>query len=127
MRLKPRHYILLVVLLALAGYNYVRREHAHRAAFNTFSGPETPAWKAFDATAALRDAPDGQFSPAFEALRKQADAATGPDTSDLRNCQMWLQYYRHSAPAEAGNASTWAMLATSHVQSCMSEHRDLGR
>ncbi len=128
MRLQSRHYLLLVVLLALAAWNVLRYERAHRTQpASAYTGPTTPGWSAFDRAAGLRDAADPQFTPALEALRNQAGTATGPDAADLRNCLLWLQYYRHSAPMAAGSANTWGMLATGHVQSCLAEHRDLGR
>jgi hypothetical protein len=40
---------------------------------------------------------------------------------------MWLQYYRHSVPTAGGNKNNWDMLASSHVQTCMTQHRDVGR
>ena len=128
MRFQPRHYILLAVIIALAIWNIVRHEHARHAAFVTVHEvPQGTGWQAFDHAASLRDAPDPQFTPALDALRTQANAATGPDAADLRNCLMWLQYYRHSVPMAAGNSGNWGMLATSHVQTCMAEHRDIGR
>ena len=127
MRLQPRHYLLLLVLLALVAWNIFRYHRDHHAGTGLYSGPSSPAWQAFDHAASLREAPDAQFSPALETLRTQASAASGPDAADLRNCLMWLQYYRHTAPMAAGNSANWGMLAASHVQSCMAEHRDLGR
>ena len=128
MRLQPRHYLLIAILLALGIYNLIRSHHRRAGVTDAVvhtSG--TPPWQAFDRAAALRDAPEAQFTPALEALRPQATAAAGPDAGDLRNCLMWLEYYRHSVPMASGKANDWAMLATSHVQSCMAEHRDLGR
>lgn len=127
MRFKPRHYILIAVVIALGVWNLVRREHARHAGFVTIhEGPQTPAWQAFDQAASLRDAPDAQFTPALDHLRTQANDATGPDAPDLRNCLMWLQYYRHSAPMASGSPRNWDMLAANHVQSCTAEHRDVG-
>ena len=128
MRLQPRHYLLIAILVALGIYNLIRLQHRH-AAISQAAHPASgsPAWQAYDHAAALRDAPEAQFTPALSKLRPQANAASGADASDLRNCLMWLEYYRHSVPSAAGKAGDWAMLATSHVQSCMTEHRDLGR
>lgn len=130
MRLQPRHYLLIAVLLALGIYNLVRMNRARHGTSSgavTANRPGTPAWGSFDRAAALRDAPEAQFTPALAALRTQADAAQGRDAGDLRNCLMWLQYYRHSVPMAGGNVNSWGMLATSHVQSCMNEHRDVGQ
>ena len=128
MRFHPRHYLLIAVLVALAVWNYMRSHRPHPTATTTiYTGPTTPAWQAFDHAASLRNAPEPQFTPALDTLRTQATAATGPDAADLRNCLMWLQYYRHTTPSASGNAANWGTLATGHVQSCMAEHRDLGR
>ena len=130
MRLQSRHYLLIAIVLALGIYNLVRVYRARGNASGVAvpaNRPGSPAWGSFDRAAALRDAPEAQFTPALTALRAQADAAQGSDVGDLRNCLMWLQYYRHSAPMAGGNANSWGMLATGHVQSCMNEHRDVGQ
>ena len=126
MRLHPRHYVLLGLLLLLGLWNVVRWTRARHLSGSPL-GPSTPGWQAFDRAAGLRDAPDGQFTPALDALRAQTEGSTGPEAADLRGCQMWLLYYRHSVPMASGKPGDWAMLATSHVQSCLTNHRDLGR
>ena len=125
MRLQPRHYILLGLVVLLGIWNLVRLNRARHPA----SPPpvNTAGWAAFDRAAGLRDAPDDQFAPALNALRAQTEGATGPEASDLRGCQMWLLYYRHSVPMAGGKPGDWAMLATGHVQSCTANHRDIGR
>lgn len=131
MRLQLRHYLLIAIVLALGIYNFVRvrraRETAGAVVPHAATGPQTPAWASFDRAARLRDAPEAQFTPALTDLRARATAAGGPDAPDLRNCLMWLQYYRHSVPMASGNANSWGMLATGHVQSCLNDHRDLGQ
>ena len=127
MRLHPRHYILIAVLLALGIYNLVRLTRARHATPPATTAPGSPGWQAFDHAASLRDAPDAQFTPALNALRAQTESAIGPEATDLRGCQMWLLYYRHSVPMASGKPGDWAMLATSHVQSCLTNHRDIGR
>ena len=128
MRLKPRHYLLIALVLALGIWNLVRSRRAHPSAnlpVTAVSG--SPAWQAFDRAAALRDAPEAQFTPVLNQLKPLTEAAAGPDAADLRDCQMWLLYYRHSVPMASGKSNDWATLATGHVQSCMTTHRDVGR
>lgn len=135
MRLQPRHYVLILLVLALGAYNLLRSERArhHAATAPTQANdvpanrPDSPDWSSFDHAAGLRDAPEAQFTPALSAFRTAANAATGADAPDLRNCLMWLEYYRHSVPMAGGSAGSWGMLATSHVHSCMADHRDTGR
>ncbi len=130
MRLQPRHYFLIAILLAMGAYNLFRANRArhHSGELATLAGrPETPAWRSFDRASALRDAPEPQFTPALTALRSQAEAAGGTDAGDLRNCLMWLEYYRHNVPMAGGNVNSWGMLATGHVQSCTRDHRDVGQ
>ena len=125
MRLHPRHYVLLGLVLLLGIWNLVRLHRARHPA--VMPAENTPGWAAFDQAAALRDAPDAQFTPALDTLRAQTEGATGPEAADLRGCQMWLLYYRHSVPIAGGKPGDWAMLATGHVQSCITNHRDIGR
>ncbi len=127
MRLQPRHYLLLALLIALGIWNLIRSRRARETAVPHPATSGSPAWQAYDRAAALRDAPDAQFTPALAALRTQTEASTGTDATDLRGCGMWLLYYRHSVPMAAGKSSDWAMLATGHVQSCTAQHRDMGR
>ena len=127
MRLQPRHYVLIAVIVLLGLWNLVRMNRARHAVLAPTTAPSSPGWQAFDQAATLRDAPEAQFTPALDALRAQTESKTGPDAADLRDCQMWLLYYRHNVPSASGKATDWSMLATSHVQSCMTNHRDVGR
>ena len=127
MRLKPRHYLLIAVLIGLGFWNLVRSRRTARPSAPATAVSGSPAWRAFDRAAALRDAPEAQFAPALNELKPQTETATGPDAADLRDCQMWLLYYRHSVPTAAGKAGDWSKLSTGHVQSCMATHRDIGR
>ncbi len=128
MRLQPRHYVLLGLVLLLGIWNLVRLNRArHPAVAPAGAVADTPGWEAFDHAASLRDAPEAQFTPALDALRTQTESTTGPQAADLRGCQMWLLYYRHSVPMAGGKPGDWAMLASGHVQSCLTNHRDIGR
>ncbi len=127
MRLHPRHYLLIGLVVLLGIWNLVRFSRAHHANALPASAATTPGWRAFDQAAGLRDAPEPQFTPALDALRAQTESSTGTEAADLRGCQMWLLYYRHNVPMASGKPSDWSMLATSHVQSCLTNHHDLGR
>jgi hypothetical protein len=129
MRFRPRHYILIVIILALGIYNIVRMHRAHPAqnvAVNvTPTGPisQTTAWQAFDKAAALRDAPDAQFQPALQQLHHEIDIAPAKEKPDLDGCQTWLIFYRqnsHAAPSD-----TWRRRSTQHLNNCVSRHRDV--
>ena len=126
MRLHPRHYVLLGLVMLLGIWNLVRLSRARHSAAVP-AAANTPGWQAFDRAAGLRDAPEPQFTPALDALRAETENATGPAAADLRGCQMWLLSYRHSVPMAGGKPGDWAMLATGHVQSCLTNHRDIGR
>lgn len=127
MRLQPRHYILIGLILLLGLWNFLRFRRANHPATALPPASNSPGWQSFDRAASLRDAPEAQFTPALNALRAQTESSTGPEAADLRDCQMWLLYYRHSVPMAAGKPNDWAMLSTSHVQSCLTNHRDVGR
>jgi hypothetical protein len=130
MRLRPRHYILIAVILALGVYNLIRMHRApQRVIAPTNSsvsvGPvsQSPAWQAFDKAATLRDAGDDQFQPALQLLRRQMGSASAKEKQDLEGCQTWLIFYRQNA--HAGSQDTWRQRSTQHLNSCVSRHRDV--
>ena len=105
MRFRPRHYILIAIIVALGVFNFMRRHRALTpppassqptiSITHTVPPESAAAWDAFDKTAALRDAPDAQFQPAMQARQKQI-AATQPASaaSDVKGCETWLMFYR---------------------------------
>ena len=127
MRLQPRHYVLIGLIVLLGLWNFVRLRRTRTAPANVAHETGTPGWQAFDHAANLRDAPEPQFMPALNALRARTESSTGTEAADLRNCQMWLLYYRHTVPMASGRPNDWATLASGHVQSCLTNHRDVGR
>lgn len=130
MRFRPRHYILIAIILALGIYNFVRMHRAsHRvlaptnAPISNVAAPQSPAWQAFDKAASLRDAADDQFQPALAALKEQTASAAEHEKDDLQGCQTWLLFYRQNA--HAGANDPWHQRSTQHLNSCVSQHRDL--
>jgi hypothetical protein len=132
MRFRPRHYILIAIILALGIYNLVRSRRAHElrttppAAVPAAIGPvsQSAAWQAFDKAAALRDAPDAQFQPALENLRQQIQSASAAERPDLDGCQTWLLFYRQSA-MHASAQDAWRQRSTQHLDNCVNHHRDI--
>jgi len=124
MQLRPRHYVLLAVVIGLFVFNIVRshnRKKAEQAALQQTNALAGPAWAAFDKAAGLKDAPDADFQPAFTALR---NATEGPSTessdmvlalTDVRACKTWLVFYR---------TPSWRANAKKHVDGCAQYHRD---
>jgi hypothetical protein len=131
MRLRPRHYVLIAVILALGVYNLVRSRRARQqasapAAIPATLGPvsHSPAWQSFDKAAALRDAPDPQFQPALHAFDRQMSSASAAEKPDLNGCQTWLLFYREGALHASANDS-WRQRSTQHLNTCISQHRDV--
>lgn len=135
MTLRPRHYILLAVLIALAAYNALRFYRAHHAAA-TNNGASTrgtsPAWNAYDKAADQRDADDQSFQAAQREL-KQAIEDTGAsqqqppaksEMSDLEGCRTWLLFYRQSFLHPASAKPEFREQAAKHVLSCRANHQD---
>src|ERR1700744_6201205 len=94
MRFRPRHYVLIVIILGLGAFNLWRSHHAQQ---------QSPAWTAYDAAANLRDAPGPQFEPALKSLNQAIDntnatavppQASASELTDLHGCQTWLLFYR---------------------------------
>jgi hypothetical protein len=130
MRFRPRHYVLIVVILALGVYNFVRLHRAsQRVVAPTNSSvsvgtiSQSPAWQAFDKAASLRDAGDDQFQPALQQLKQQMASASAQEKPDLDGCRTWLLFYRQNAHAGAQDA--WRQRSTQHLNNCVSQHRDL--
>jgi hypothetical protein len=130
MRFRPRHYILIAIILALGIYNVIRMHRAPQRVIaptnNSVSVgpiPQSPAWQAFDKAAALRDASDDQFQPVLSALKQQIYTASAQEKPDLDGCQTWLLFYRQNA--HASPQDIWRHRSAQHLNNCVSYHRDI--
>ncbi|HTV08816.1 MAG TPA: hypothetical protein VMD97_07220 [Candidatus Aquilonibacter sp.] len=129
MRFRPRHYILIAIILALGLYNLYRMHRPHATRVETVNvvpaGPvsQSPSWQAFDKAAALRDAPDAQFEPVLQQLHHEIDIASAKEKPDLDGCQTWLIFYRQNSHAAANDP--WRQRSTQHLNNCVSQHRDI--
>ncbi len=126
MQLRPRHFVLLAVVIGLFVFNIVRhRRQQHQLLLeqqqtqSTATGALAVAWSVYDHAASLRDAPDAQFQAAFAALRSATEADIPNQTplalSDIRACKTWLYFYRNPE---------WRANATKHINGCTKYHRD---
>jgi hypothetical protein len=130
MRFRPRHYVLIAIIVALGVYNFVRMHRARQrvvapttAPQLTGPAPQSSAWQAFDSAAGLRDADDPQFQPALSTLKEQIQTASSNQKADLDGCQTWLLFYRQNM--HAGTNDSWRQRSTKHLDSCVQFHRDL--
>ena len=130
MRFRPRHYVLIAIIVALGVYNFVRMHRAPQrviaptnVSLSNGPVPQSPAWQAFDKAASLRDAGDDQFQPALSALKQQISTASSQEKSDLDGCQTWLAFYRQNAHVAAND--TWRQRSTQHLDNCARYHRDI--
>ena len=138
MRLKRRQYILIILIIAVGTFNFMRMR---RQASPPATAPQpvargtSPAWPLFDNVANLRDAPDEQFQPALKALVQGIDstnaAAIPPQASpaeiaELHGCQTWLLFYRQEHLYPTTRAG-WLAETKGHVDSCVTNHRDIAK
>ena len=133
MTLRPRHYILLAVIVALFIFNIVRYRQRKAAAFDHATAVaatrltprvDTPTWAAFDAAANLRDAPPAQFDPAVQTLRQQILATqSDPLTPGVQGCLLWLEFYRQGVLHPSTDTS-WKARSELHLNGCLKYHLD---
>jgi hypothetical protein len=129
MRLRPRHYVLFLLIVAVFVYNIVRN-HRHQTLTAPSPAPvvvhntppaQSPGWLAFDHAASLRDAPAADFAPALHALQQQLPA--DPNAADIRGCITWLEFYRQGmAQARADNQMKDRSIH--HLAGCTQYHLD---
>ena len=136
MQLRPRHYILLAIILGLFIYNIVRHRHDERNAISTTPAPvivnkprlNTPAWAAFDHAASLRDEPAANYDPALKDLQTLIPLdpnQTDGHIEDIHGCLTWLEFYRQGM-AQTHSDPQMKARATHHVESCVKYHLDTG-
>jgi len=127
MQLRPRHYVLLAVIVGLFVFNIMRHRHAQpaitpRPAPIILTGPplQSPAWAAFDHAASLRDAAEADFQPAMTSL--QQDIHSAP-SADLNGCLTWLEFYRQGALHPSVDPA-WKQRSQHHLDGCVKFHLD---
>jgi hypothetical protein len=136
MSLRPRHYILLAVILGLFIFNMVRHRHDDRNAISNTPAPvlinkprvDTPAWAAFDHAATLRDEPAATYDPALQDLQKLLPLDPNPKDGhieDIHGCMTWLEFYRQGM-AQTHPDPKMKDRATHHIDDCIKYHQDTG-
>ena len=128
MRLKPRHYVLFLVIVGVFAWNIIRNRH-HAPALqpppapivHTGPPPQSPGWAAFDAAAALRDAPDPQYLAALKSL--QQTYPTDPNHADIDGCVLWLESYRQGM-AHISAQPQGKERSLRHINGCTKFHLD---
>jgi len=139
MQLRPRHFILLAIIVGLFVFNIYRHRRTQQPTFSqqaapvllepsTYADPAiNNAWIDYEHAATQRDAPAAQFNPLLDTFNKAqtaihttiANSANDP-TIDLENCKVWLLSYR-SGTITGPSAHTQAL---QHVDRCVRLHRD---
>ena len=131
MSLRPRHFVLIAVILGIFGYNLYHNRRASTTSdgaapvvTTTHAVPaQTPAWTAFDAAASLRDAAPAQFDPALAALHQQLAVTHDGTVADLNGCLPWLEFYRQGA-LHPSRDPQWKVRSQRHLNGCVQFHLD---
>lgn len=127
MRLRPRHYALVVILFGVFLFNLWRRHGvpppAAKPAATTQASPpmQSAAWAAYDHAASLRDAPDMQYQPALRELQEQI--RLNPAGQDMQGCMTWLAFYRQGALHPSSDPQ-WKQRSQRHLDGCVEFHLD---
>lgn len=138
MNLRPRHYILLAVVLGLFVFNMIRHRHDERNTLSTSTAPapvivtkpriDTPAWAAYDHAAALRDDVPATYGPALQDLNKLIPLDPNQNDghiADIHGCMTWLEFYRQGA-AQVHPDPKMKDRAAHHIDDCVKYHQDTG-
>jgi hypothetical protein len=137
MNLRPRHYVLLAVILGLFIFNTIRHRRDQRNLISTSTAPapvittprlNTPAWAAFDHAAALRDDPATTFAPALHDLQQLIPVDPNQQDGhiqDINGCLTWLEFYRQGAQPIHPDP-TMKDRASQHLDNCVKFHQDTG-
>jgi len=122
MQLKPRHLVLLAIILLIFAYDIYRshqRKQQEAHDLQQTNSVAATAWTAYDHAASLRDASEDQFQTAFTSLRNATEGPTADQNAqaltDVRTCKTWLVFYRNPQ---------WRDNAKKHVDGCVQYHRD---
>jgi hypothetical protein len=127
--LRPRHYLLITVIVGLFIFNLWHRHAAPtmsptpKPVVTTAPPAQTPAWSAFDHAASLRDVPNDQFDPAMQSLQQTIASATDPGISDVKGCLTWLQFYRQGVNHPSKDPQ-WKDRSERHLNGCVKFHLD---
>ena len=136
MQLRPRHYVLLAVILGLFIFNIVRHRRDSRNAISSTPAPvimnkprsNTPAWVAFDHAAALRNDPPATYEPAVHDLQQLLPLDPNQNDghlTDIHGCLTWLGIYRQGA-AQTHPDHSMHDIASHHIDDCVKYHQDTG-
>ncbi len=128
MSFRPRHYLLIALLLGIFAFNYWRRAHQPQpapqatavAVVPTAPPADTPAWRAFDHANSLRDAPTTQFAPALQSLQQTQAATPSPG---ITGCLTWLEFYRQGM-AQTRTDPQMHDRSLRHLAACTKYHAD---
>jgi len=135
MNLRPRHYILLAIILGLFIFNMVRHRRDQRNAISNTAAPivqkpriDTPAWAAYDHAAALRNDPPATYEPAVHDLQQLLPLDPNQNDghlTDIHGCLTWLGIYRQGA-AQTHPTNSMKDIASQHIDICVKFHQDTG-
>jgi hypothetical protein len=135
MQLRPRHYVLLAIVIGVFIFNIVRHRRDREAerlhsqpAPVIVTGPRlnTPAWAAYDQAASLRDAPDSEFQPALADLQKLMPLDPKQNDghiADIHGCLTWLNFYRQGM-AQVNPDPKMKARSQTHIENCVKYHLD---
>jgi hypothetical protein len=131
MSLKPRHFVLLAVIIALFAFNVIRNRRPKMptdgpAPMVTTTGHipvQNAAWAAFDHVAGLRDAPEDQFGTALATLDQKLADTHDATATDIKGCRVWLVTYRQGVNHPSKDTA-WKDRSTHHLDGCTKFHLD---
>ncbi len=130
--MRPRHYVLIALILGLAVFNFFRMRRVATPQNSTPASvaigpvPQSALWSSFDKAVAQRDAPEAEFAPVLKTLQQAEEAAPADKSiAEVKGCQTWLMFYRQGVVHPSKDAS-WRDRSTTHLNECVKTHHDAG-
>ncbi len=136
MQLRPRHYVLLAVILGLFVFNMIRHRRDDRNAISNTPAPvlinkpriDTPPGPPSTTPPPFATMLPPSYTPAYQDLQKLLPLDPNQQDghlADIHGCMIWLEFYRQGM-AQTHPDPQMKARALHHLDNCVKYHQDTG-